>query len=243
MNNKTQLMVELYDLSITERKDDRFGRVIASKNLNEDDLVKLAVSRRTDLNPATLKASLELLKDVAMEEILGGASVSLGFANISLGVNGIFIGDNAQWDSTKHSISVKMIPNAVLRNAVKKIAVNVRGMAANGTVINMVVDVASGEENGRLTAGGGLNIFGSRIKIDGDKEGVGLRLVHQESGKIIKIPMTSVLVNQPSQVAIILPSDLEAGEYKLTIGTQYSKGAQLLKEVKEYEFEYILSVL
>lgn len=239
---KNQLIVELYDLSITERKDDRFGRVVASKSLNEDDLVKLAVARRTDINPATLKASLELLKDVALEEILGGANVSLGFAHISLGVNGTFIGDNAQWDSSKHSISINMTPNAMLRNAIKKTNVNIRGMAVNGTVINSVVDIATGEENSRLTAGGGLNITGSRIKIEGDKEGVGLRLINQSNKKITEIPMTSILVNQPSRLSVVLPSDLKSGEYKLVIGTQYSKGGQPLKEVRTYEFEMVLSV-
>ncbi|MDR1347563.1 MAG: hypothetical protein LBJ63_03910, partial [Prevotellaceae bacterium] len=57
-NEKTSVIVELYDLTITERKDDRFGRVVTSKSLNEDDLIKMAVSRRTDLSPTTLRASL-----------------------------------------------------------------------------------------------------------------------------------------------------------------------------------------
>lgn len=38
---KNQVMVELYDLSLTERKDDRFGRVVTSKSLNQDDLIKI----------------------------------------------------------------------------------------------------------------------------------------------------------------------------------------------------------
>ncbi len=56
---KNNVMVELYDLSITERKDDRFGRVVTTKSLNEDDLIKIAVARRTDLNASTLKASID----------------------------------------------------------------------------------------------------------------------------------------------------------------------------------------
>jgi hypothetical protein len=52
-------MVELCNLSITERKDDRFGRVITSKSFNEGDLIKTAVERRTDLNAATLEASID----------------------------------------------------------------------------------------------------------------------------------------------------------------------------------------
>ncbi len=38
---KNKVMVELYDLSITNRKDDCFGRVVRSKTLNEDDPSKI----------------------------------------------------------------------------------------------------------------------------------------------------------------------------------------------------------
>lgn len=77
---KNNVMVELYDLSITERKDDRFGRVVTTKSLNEDDLIKTAVARRTDLNASTLKAAIDILKQVAVDEICNGTSVSSGWA-------------------------------------------------------------------------------------------------------------------------------------------------------------------
>ena len=36
---KNSVVVELYDLTLTERKDDRFGRVVTSKSLSEDDMI------------------------------------------------------------------------------------------------------------------------------------------------------------------------------------------------------------
>lgn len=72
---KSSVIVELQDLVLTERKDDRFGRVVTTRSLNEDDLVKIAVSRRTDLSATILKASLEILKQLAIEQIANGASV------------------------------------------------------------------------------------------------------------------------------------------------------------------------
>lgn len=237
------IQVELYDLSITDRKDDRFGRVVTTKSLNEADIVNLAVAKRTDLNPITLKASLDLLKEVVKEELQNGANISFGFAHFSLGVNGVFIGDNAQWEKEKHSLYAKATPNAELRNAIKNTSVNVRGMATNGTIINSVTDVASGEKNGKITAGGGLNIFGSRIKIEGDKPEVGLKLIHQGTKTETLIPKTSILVNTPSQLSVIVPTGLEAGEYKLVIGTQFSRANHLLKEPRIYEFEIPLTIV
>jgi len=165
---KSSVIIELYDLAITERKDDRFGRVVITKSLTEDDLVQEAVSRRTDLNAVTLKASLDILREIAMEEVTNGASVRFGLGYFSLKANGVFIGDNARWDSSQHSLDIHVTPTSEFRDAVKVVSVDVRGMAATGTAINLVTDVVSGEENTRLTPGGGVNVTGSRIRIDGD---------------------------------------------------------------------------
>ena len=52
-----QLIVELFDLAITEQKDDRFGRKITIGSENIDSLVRIAAARRTDLNPETIRSS------------------------------------------------------------------------------------------------------------------------------------------------------------------------------------------
>jgi hypothetical protein len=49
-------------------------------------------------------------------------------------------------------------------------------MAASGTYVNTLTDVASGEVNSRLTPGGGVNLTGVKIKIAGDAPGVGIHL-------------------------------------------------------------------
>ncbi len=239
---KGSVIVELYDLTITDRKDDRFGRVVITKSLIEDDLVQKAVSRGTDLNAVTLKASLNILKEIAVEEVINGASVRFGLGYFNLAANGVFVGDNARWDPSQHSLSIHVSPTAEFRNAVKTIAVDVRGMAASGTAINLVTDVVSGEENTRLTPGGGVNMTGSRIKIDGDGAGVGLSLTNQETNEVVAIPKTSILVNDPSKITFIVPADLTAGDYKLSVCTQFT-GAGLLKAPRTYTFDYVLNVV
>ncbi|MEA4982914.1 MAG: DNA-binding domain-containing protein, partial [Paludibacter sp.] len=87
-NEKNNVIVELYDLSITERKDDRFGRVVTIKSLNEDDLINIAVSERTDLNPNSLRSSMQILKEIAKKQLANGSSVAFGLGYFSLGVNG-----------------------------------------------------------------------------------------------------------------------------------------------------------
>jgi len=242
-NDTNSVIVELYDLPLTKRKDDRFGRVVTSKSLNEDDLIAIAVSQRTDLNPITLKASMDILQSVAIAQIVNGASVSFGLGYINLGVNGVFVGDHSNWDSAKHSLSVRITPTAKLRKAVKACRVEVRGMAPSGATVNTVTDVTTGEVNNRLTPGGGVKVTGTRIKIAGEHPSVGIRLINQETSGIIVLPATSLLLNDPSKITFIAPIALVAGDYKISITTQFSTSNTLLKEPRSYIFDYVLNVL
>jgi hypothetical protein len=93
-----------------------------------------------------------MVKSVAAEALLNGASVNFGLGYFSLGVNGVFIGDNAQWDSSQHALSINFSPTAELREGIKIVKVNVRGMAASGSFVNLLTDVSSGETNSRGVA-------------------------------------------------------------------------------------------
>lgn len=241
-NGKSSVIVELHDLVLTERKDDRFGRVVTTRSLTEDDLVKIAVSRRTDLSSTTLKASLEILKQIAIEQITNGASVRFGLGYFGLLVNGVFIGDSARWDSSLHSLNVNSTPVAELREAVRATSVEVRGLAATNLSISLLLDVSSGEENKRLTPGGGINLTGNKIRIEGDAKGVGISLINQASNEEIPVPMNAILINEPSRVSFVAPPTLSSGDYKLSLTTQHSSGKTMLKEARTFLFEYILNV-
>lgn len=115
-------------------------------------------------------------------------------------------------------------------------------MAVSGTVINSVTDVFSAEENSRLTPGGGVNVSGTRIRIEGDKPSVGLKLVNVETEAETPVPATAILVNEPSRLTFIVPADLPQGDYRLVLTTQYSSSGTRLKEPRTYEFEYVLTV-
>jgi len=240
--DKNSVIVELYDLTITDRKDDRFGRVVTTKSMTENDLINIAVSRRTDLNPTSLRASMELLKDIAKEQIANGASVAFGLGYFNMGVNGVFIGDNDHWDSNKHNLSVRVTPTADLRSAVNAATVDVRGMAEIGTIINSVTDVSSGEVNARLTPGGGVNLVGCKIKIAGENTANGIILTNQATSEVTVIAVNTILINDPSKVSFIVPAGLVKGDYKLSIATQFTSSSTLLKDPRTYSFDYILNV-
>jgi hypothetical protein len=239
---KNTVIVELYDLPLTVRTDDRAGKVVIPKSLREIDLIGIAVKRRTDLNPTTLRSSLDILKEIAIEQIANGSSVQFGLGFFSLGVKGVLIGDHPKWDPEVNSLRVKVASSVELREVIKNVHVHVRGMASSGTFVNHLIDKSSGEENSTLTPGGGVNLTGIKIKIAGESDENGIRLIEQNSGVEYPIPMETILVNDPKKVTFIVPIDLPVGDYKLSLTTQYSSSNTLLKEPRTYLFDYMLAV-
>jgi len=236
-NEKNSIKVELHPYGLTDRKDDRYGRAVTTKSLNENDLVALAVERRTDISASTMKAVVQLLTDIAIEQVADGASVRFGLGYFNLGVSGVFVGSHAKWDSGVHRFFVKAAPVAKLRSAVATCKGDVRGMAAGGLCINSVTDVSTGAINSVLTAGGGVNVEGVKIKLEGVEGSVGLYLTHMDTNQVTPIVRTAILVNKPSQLSFILPTKLASGSYKLGISTQYTSHKKLLKEPRHYQFD------
>jgi hypothetical protein len=235
-----KVTVELYDLLITARKDDRFGRVVSTGSLKIDDLIAIAVARRSDINAATMKASYGILKEIALEEVRNAKQVEFGLSHYGLGVNGVFIGDHAAWKDGEHSLSLQATATVEARNALKEVSVEARGMAASGMYVNTLTDVSSGEVNTHLTPGGGVNLTGVKIKIAGDAPEVGIHLTEVNTATVVDIPISSVLINEPSKITFIVPSDLPAGDYRLSIVTQFASNI-LLKEPRKYIFDYVLA--
>jgi hypothetical protein len=240
MSKIFKIFVELYELLFTARKDDRSGRVVSTGSLKIDDLIAIAINRRSDINAVTMKASYEILREVALEEVRNAKRVEFGLTHNGLGVDGVFIGDHPTWDKDKHSLTLIATAAADVRQALKNIEVEVLGMASSGIFINSLTDVVSGEINARLTPGGGVKLSGSKIKVVGEVEGVGIHLTEISSEEVFTIPTTSIIDNEPSKITFIVPADLPAGDYKLSITTQFSHTASLLKEPRTYVFDYVL---
>lgn len=83
---------------------------------------------------------------------------------------------------------------------------------------------------------------GTRIRIAGDNPANGIALVNQQTNVPVQVPMTSILLNDPSKVSFIVPADLPEGDYKLHLTTQFSATHTMLKEPRTYVLEYVLTV-
>ena len=62
----------------------------------------------------------------------------------------------------------------------------------------------------------------------GDDESVGVTLTNA-SKAVTKLTDDLITINNPSSLTLLLPTDLEEGEYTLTVTTQYANSGHMLK--------------
>lgn len=83
-NPASSLLIELYDLKVSPESQKQFGRVVTTQARSEEDIIRKIVDRGSELHPSTIKAALALYREMAEEELLNGASVTMGFPSLLL---------------------------------------------------------------------------------------------------------------------------------------------------------------
>ena len=76
-------------------------------------------------------------------------------------------------------------------------------------------DKKTGLKDGSATAGRNFFVRGAMLKVVGDDESVGVTLTNA-SKAVTKLTDDLITINNPSSLTLLLPTDLEEGEYTLT---------------------------
>lgn len=105
-----------------------------------------------------------------------------------------------------------------------------------------ITDKATGKVDSTLTKGKNAEIKGTHIKIAGDHTDNGIYLTNIDNKTKTKIPTEDIVINEPSKVMILVPACLTAGNYELSISTQYSNGSNLLKQPRTVVLENNISI-
>ena len=236
-NEKITLNVDLYDNIMTEQKGDYTGRARITGSLHNKEIAARIIKERTEYRQETIENILDLADQKKVEAIAEGKSVVDGVGQYIVTVRGSFLGENAQFDATKHSLGVSYTPGQLLRDQLKAVKVICNGLAQTGPVINSITDSVTKSISQVITSGGPAVISGSNIL--GDDPSVGIYLTKDEEGAV-PLKVSVIVHNAPSQLTIMLPA-IEAGKlYALSITTQYSGSNKALKTPRSYRFPILL---
>lgn len=241
---KTRLKIYLYENMLTDKKDEFFGKVDTSGFVTIEELADMLVAGGSRYTREQLLGASDEIAQAAFTSVANGFTVKLKTCTLRATISGTFTGARAQFDPNQHTIGVSCSPSPHARETVKKAVVTVSGLAPAVMYINRVYDVKSGEENGRLTCGRSLKIYGGRLTIQGSDPKVGVQFV-SATDELVRVPVESddIVDNTPSQLTVVVPT-LDNGEWYLEVTTQSGKGkGQLLKEARTTRFEIPLIVL
>ena len=232
----------LYDNLLTPDPNDFTARVSSERSLSVADICHSAATRGgADVSDAAMSHAVELfLKEMAYR-LCDGFAVNTGYFTAMPVVRGVFLNPNETFDPQRHTLQFQFTQGELMRREIEDVEVKIMGVAETGLYIGQVEDMKSRTVNEVLTPGFNLRVTGTKLRVVGDKPGVGIFFRETVTNTATKVDEGDIVVNNPSELMIIIPA-LPAGTYQLEITTQFSTNKQWLKEPRTSVFEKPLTV-
>lgn len=232
----------LYDNLLTPDPNDFTARVSSERSLSVADICHSAATRGgADVSDAAMSHAVELfLKEMAYR-LCDGFAVNTGYFTAVPVVRGVFLNPNETFDPQRHTLQFQFTQGELMRREIEDVEVKIMGVAETGLYIGQVEDMKSRTVNEVLTPGFNLRVTGTKLRVVGDKPGVGIFFRETVTNTATKVDEGDIVINNPSELMIIIPA-LPAGTYQLEVTTQYSTGNKLLKEVRSAVFDRPLTV-
>ena len=232
----------LYDNLLTPDPNDFTARVSSERSLSVADICHSAATRGgADVSDAAMNHAVELfLKEMAYR-LCDGFAVNTGYFTAMPVVRGVFLNPNETFDPQRHTLQFQFTQGELMRREIEDVEVKIMGVAETGLYIGQVEDMKSRTVNEVLTPGFNLRVTGTKLRVVGDKPGVGIFFRETATNTATKVDEGDIVINNPSELMIIIPA-LPAGTYQLEVTTQYSTGNKLLKEVRSAVFDRPLTV-
>lgn len=218
----------LADNSVTtDNKDDKILLLESSGKVGLEQIYKEMKEEDTGLRMETIVHVVTLFLRVVMRLILNGYSVNTGLFRAVAQFVGVV--EKGQWSAERNSVYVSFTQEKLLREEISKTKVEILGTKANVMYILEVEDRKTGLKDGTATPGRNFFVRGSHLKVVGSDPAVGVTLT-DSTGNVTKLVDDELSINKPSELTLLLPAGLKDDTYTLTVCTQYSQSAQLLKE-------------
>lgn len=214
----------LKDNPLTPDPTDKTAVISSNGTLTEDDILDRIMEDGIELKRDTLKSVITRYKNKLVELVLSGYNVNTGVVYMHPLIKGVFY--DKTWNPAVNSVHVNMIQGAVLRKACAGTTVEILGERSDLIELYSVTDTATGNTNSSLTKGCNAELKGAYIKIAGDAPANGIFFRNTITGVETKLPASNIVLNERSRLLILVPAELEAGEYELRVTTQTTSNSK-----------------
>ena len=217
----------LVDNSVTaDDKTDKILRLESAGNLGLSDILEAMKQEDTGLRQETINHVVSLYHRVLADRVLSGYAVNAELFYMTPEFRGVIQG--GAWDPEENSIYVSIRQGKALRDAIRETGVEILGERQGVMYIASGEDAATRTPGYNATAGRNFILNGRMLKVTGDDPAVGITLTDAE-GAETRLAEDMLVVNNPSQLILLIPANLPEGDYTLTVTMQYSGTSTPLK--------------
>lgn len=215
----------LVELPIGSKKG---GRILMLNSAGSVDLNKVYEEMEkeiTGVKRETIVHVTTLFLRVVAQLILNGYSVNTGLFRAVARFSGMIEG--GVWNPQKNTVYVDFTQEKLLREAIRQTKVEIQSEKPDSMYITEVEDRILGMLASRITPGHNVFVRGARLKVMGVSADIGVSLTHTD-GSVVKIVGDNIIINNPSELLLLLPANMKDGVYELKVTTQYCNGGNTM---------------
>ncbi|MDR3093141.1 MAG: DUF4469 domain-containing protein [Bacteroidales bacterium] len=223
---------------LTAAPDDYSAQPVNVRSYTFAEIIRRMLARNPGLSEAQLTSAInEFVEEVSIITAEGD-SVNTPLINTSLSIQGVLNSAADTFDAKRHRVRINVNAGMKLAAAVAGVKPQKTDVAEPLPHIIEVKDIVSGSVNETLTAGGVVQIRGSRLKFIPEEDSNGIFLT-DANGATIKL--TVVVENKPARLMAMLPADLPQGEYTVEVRSNYSASGKSSQTLKTGKFHKIIT--
>ena len=232
-NPNGRVSVKLQRNQFSKDFSDKYvGRAVRNTH-TVGNVLQLVANKVPQLDIGTFYSVCDALEKVVAESLRNGNSVNC----LNLGVFYIACKGSTDGNSSIPNITVKFIPSETTKSAIANITVEHEAYSEPAATIIKIVDVDTGNSDGKLSLNGSVQISGKKLLIGGEGSGIWFApaigeqsLIDESSSDWISVT-AKLSVNKPGTLLFPLPKSLEKGTYRIVLKTK--SPSNLRKERKE----------
>jgi hypothetical protein len=228
----------LVDNNLTPDPNDQIAIPTNIRSYTDNDIIDRIMQRGTTLTRPDLLAAVRAYLEEHGYIVEEGNGFNTGLINAGPSITGKFNDATDSYDHSRHSLRYSMNFSKDIREKISRVKMTKVQAPVTGPIIVAIKDSLSGQTDGTLSAGGVLDIAGSRLKVYPDIPEDGVYFLASDGTEY----KASVLVeNKPSRVIVMLPV-LPVGSYTLEVRTHYSSSSIPGKQLRKTQFAKLLNV-
>lgn len=226
MNNVLKAWIRKNNL--TEDPNDYTAVVSTSSSVGVKEIVDELVNEGMEIKRETVIDIVTRFNRKSAEMVVSGHNVNTGLVYMRPIITGVFY--DKTWSAEKNPVYVTINQGVDLRAAIASTTVEILSIQPDPIEILSLTDKTTGKTDGTLTKGRNAELKGSYLKIVGENPDCGINFRNTATQDITKLATGDIVLNEPSRLLILVPDSLVAGEYELSVTTQFTGGGTALKQ-------------